>query len=829
MRGHTPEIPREIPRRRVDPNAWATLLFLPLMAAAAGLPCAALHGQESAAVAIPASSVRALSGHTETAYDVTFSPRGDLVASASFDRSIKVWKTSDGSLVGTLEGHEGKVLAITFSPDGGTILSGSEDKTLRLWTVPGAGPDVIGGHSGRVDALAVSPDERWLATASADGTVVVREHGSRKKAFTLKGSGPRSVGFATDGSLVAGGFANGTLRVWALPVPKPATVASAAGADVALVPAGQPWRFHKGTEAPPADWAKPGFDDSKWETGNSGFGYSSNAEELQTVGTRLDDMPQRQYLSLFIRKTFRVDDVKRVEKLSLRMLFDDAFVAYLNGVEVGREKIEGSPPAHNAAAVAAGEPTETVVDLTPHLGQLKDGDNVLAIQGHNASTSSSDFVLTPVLSASLRAQEKKEEKKPGPGAEVLVAGELGGPVTAVAIAPGGAAVACVSRPGEVHVHAISGDGGKRTVKVGEGAVGGVAFLDDATIIAARADGSLRVFEIESGKESKAMAGHEGAVRSLAVAPGGKVAASGGEDRSVRIWNVAEGKEARKLDGHEAAVVSVAFSADGQTLVSGAADGSVRVWNALDGSPITAFKQGGATTSVGVSRDGKYYSAGQGNDVIVWRVATPGAVKSLTGHGALVHAVALSRDSQRAASGSADKTVRIWNVADGKQLHSINAHDGSVYCVAFSPDGATVASGGYDKTIKLWNAADGKEIKKLEGHEEGIFALTFSADGKTLVSASSDRTVRIWEVDSGTSTRVLSGHPGWVMDVHLLPDGGAVSADYGGHVFLWSLESGEATRRWRVDGTVHGFAASADGAKLATANSNGTVFLINRPE
>jgi WD40 repeat protein len=64
---------------------------------------------------------------------VTFLPNGKTLASASWDKTVRLWDSTTGAARHTLEGHSGEVLAVTFSPDGKTLASASWDKTVRLW------------------------------------------------------------------------------------------------------------------------------------------------------------------------------------------------------------------------------------------------------------------------------------------------------------------------------------------------------------------------------------------------------------------------------------------------------------------------------------------------------------------------------------------------------------------------------------------------------------------------------------------------------------------------------------------------------------------------
>ncbi|MCH2582588.1 MAG: hypothetical protein MK133_15480, partial [Planctomycetes bacterium] len=169
---------------------------------------------------------------------------------------------------------------------------------------------------------------------------------------------------------------------------------------VEVIKRGDSWRYFLGRTAPPADWNKTDFDDSDWVAGLSGFGYSSRDAELKTLKTRLDGMPTEGYLSVYIRKSFQAEELARLQELRLKLLIDDGFVAYLNGTEGARYSMEGRAPAFDQEATERLDPDngeERAVDLGKYIPLLRPGRNVLAIQGHNHTAASSDFVLTPSL------------------------------------------------------------------------------------------------------------------------------------------------------------------------------------------------------------------------------------------------------------------------------------------------------------------------------------------------------------------------------------------------------------------------------------------------
>ncbi len=262
--------------------------------------------------------------------------------------------------------------------------------------------------------------------------------------------------------------------------------------------------------------------------------------------------------------------------------------------------------------------------------------------------------------------------------------------------------------------------------------------------------------LESPALVRTLSRHGGGVRALALTGDGRVV-SGSYDGTVKVWDLNSGQEQRTLSGHGGVVWALAMTGDGR-VVSGSYEGTVKLWDLNSAhKERTLSGHGGVVYALAMTGDGRVVSGSYDGTVKVWDLNSAHKERTLSGHGGWVNALAMTRDG-RVVSGADDGTVKVWDLASGQEQRTLSGHGGAVNALAMTGDGRVV-SGSSDGTVKVWDLASGQEQRALSGHGGWVNALAMTGDGR-VVSGSEDGTVKVWDLNSGSclATVLLDGSP-----------------------------------------------------------------------
>lgn len=378
----------------------------------------------------------------------------------------------------------------------------------------------------------------------------------------------------------------------------------------------------------------------------------------------------------------------------------------------------------------------------------------------------------------------------------------------------------------------------------EGPVYDAAISPDGRLIATGgADGTVRLWDTQTGQTLFTLTGATGAVWGVAFSPDGRRLAGASRDGTVRLWNTATGEELATLAGHLGGVLDVAFSPDGSLLATGGEDETVRLWQLTDdaassavaGHPVsTIAPQRGLVWGVAFSPDGATLATASGSltpeltpgAVQLWDVASQQELLTLEGHTDTVEAVVWSPDGQRLATGSWDETARVWDALTGQQLLVLPGHTNWVRGVSFSPDGSRIATSSYDRRAKVWEVSSGRELFTLAGHQGWLKGIAFSPDGRRLVTAGEEGMAKVWNAGPTAELLTIDGHSGEEVNaIAFNPITGAVAtAGEDGQAQVWDGASGELLFTLPHAAAVTDVEFSADGALIATASQDRTARL-----
>jgi len=579
-------------------------------------------------------------------------------------------------------------------------------------------------------AIAYSPDGSVLASGAADGTIKFWDIKSGRLKRTLKAHSDsvEALSYSADSKILASSSSDGSIKLWE-------------------VKSGQLKQKFEGV----GEWVKV-------------LSYS----------------PDGLVLAFESYNTIKLLNVKSGQVMQT-----------LEGHKKSIEALSYSPDS-NVLASASSDGSIKLWDAK--LGQLKQ-----TLKGHEKwvralSYSADGNVLA---SASSDGIIKLWETKSGQ-LKLIVEGHKGS-IEALSFSPNGDVLASASNNGTIKLWDVKSGHLKLSFKGDEDGVFALSYSPDGHELAFLSEGkTIKLWDTKSEKFKQDFQYNNDLIHSVSYSPDGSVLASTSY-KTIKLWDTKSGELMQMLKGHEGDVWGLSYSPDGRTLASGSADTTIKLWDVKTGYLKQTLKE---------KEKEKEQDQEKGKNEI--------------------RTLSYSPNGRILASGSLDKTIKLWDAKTGQLQQTLEGHEGEILALSYSPDGNVLASGSSDSTIKFWDAKSGQLKQTLKGHERAILTLSYNDDGHVLASGSSEGTIKLWDTASGQLKQTLKEHEGEVLMLSYRPKSNVLaSASQNGTINLWDTKLGELKQTLkRSEGGIRALSYNPNGSVLAFGEKDGTINFLD---
>ncbi|MEQ8974647.1 MAG: hypothetical protein RIE73_30210 [Coleofasciculus sp. C1-SOL-03] len=588
-----------------------------------------------------------IEGHKDAVLQVAFSPVDEIIATASFDNTVKFWQP-DGKFIHTLEENQDegdKINNLAFSPDGQMIATASFDKTAKIWKIDrkiGNKLDInlvhtLKGHSDGVFGVAFSPDGKLIATASGDKTIKLwnTENGKLLKTLTGHEDVIDGIAFSPNGEIIASASWDGTVKLWKTTNEKSFRTLK----DETLK------------------------EDNSHSNRVFGVAFSPDGKMIASVSR---------------------DNTAKLWNT------DGTLQHTLNGHTDRVIRVDFSPDGKRIAT--------TSWDKTINIWS-KDGTLLETLEGHTDGVFGVDFSPDGQMIASASQDNTVKLWKRNKSLNKRILKNHSQEIHSIDFSSDGKKIATASEDSTVNLWKTDGTL-INTLEGHHSGVYNVIFSPDGTLIATASwDNTVKIWQAD-GTLLATLFGQTDDINSLAFSPDNQILATANKDRTVKLWTL-DGTSVTTLKGHRDQVQGIAFSPDSQMIATASWDDEGILWN-RDGESLAILNgHSGEVNGVAFSPDSQIIATvGKDKTVRLWNRKGE-LLETLEGHTDEVSEVVFSPKGQKIATMSKDKTVRLWN-RDGELLHTLSGPRDFDWQVRFTSKNELIASAINDKTLILWD-------------------------------------------------------------------------------------------------------------------------------
>ena len=358
----------------------------------------------------------------------------------------------------------------------------------------------------------------------------------------------------------------------------------------------------------------------------------------------------------------------------------------------------------------------------------------------------------------------------------------------------------------------------------------VKFTPDGKwLISGGADSTVRVSEALTGQVRQVLT-HGDWVEDIAVSPDGSWFAVAVDDNRVWVWETETGEEKMRLK-HDHFVQKVRVSKDGRWIASSSFDRTVRIWDAASGSQMMQIPLAAEGAGLAFNADSTRIAVGdQKGNLSLWDTSYLQARLNSIEFPEYVHEALFSPSGEWLIANTDEKLVwqfpanQVQEITSTEQGTSIISAEMLTYDLDISPDSNWVAVGERDKERAILYNLETAESTVLD-HGAKVLGVAFNQDSSLVATSGENSRVTIWNL--GTGKRKFDfENPSTVFSVAFQPNGTHLVAGMQNKAIVWDIETQEQVLGLLQAGEIDKVAYSDDGIWLATASSDGTVYVWN---
>ena len=588
--------------------------------------------------------VNRLESHSQQVNSVAHSPDGKLIATASDDKTVKLW-TAEGELLDSVENSNG-VTTVSFLPAAnGYALVSASGNTATIWQITDSKLQQLNQLSGHDDLITdVATVGYNIATASRDGTIKLWTTAGELVTTLSNGSEWISTIEAMDNYLISGD-AEGKVTLWDIAKEVPVNtiqVTTDSITDIAV---------NNETIAVATDYGAVSS-----LTINSG--ELSNLQEIIPSGNGVANS-----ITLTSYETIAVATDKGINVYSLDGILQQSLSGH-NGSVLDLT----SPPA----PLLQGEGSKTGIN------------NKLTLTSAGVDKTARIWQLSPILSTD------------------------DGGIYSVAVSPTDSNVIATAGFDGVKIwQQDKTDNSKKliTTLASNSTAKTITYSNDGKLLVTASGNNIQLWDT-ANNSTVATLQNQATIDSLALTSDNRFLISGSEDSTVTIWNLENKQQVASLTEHTDSVKTVAISPNNNYIASAGYDNKIKVWNLKGELLQSEIAHNSAVNDLVFTPDGNtLISASWDNSIKLWNVQASGEInyiKTLSRHQDGVTELLVNKQGDLLVSASSDRTIKLWSLPEGKLIKTLQGHSSQINSIAFTNNEQSIISTDEQQGLYWWD-------------------------------------------------------------------------------------------------------------------------------